>query len=190
MGALDEPLITRHRLNVDQYHRMAETGVLAPNARVELIEGELIDMAPTGTRHWTAVSRLNLLLVEALRRRALVAVQQSLRIDRHNEPQPDIAVLRWRDDFYRHELPSGPDALLVMEVSDTTLAFDLSTKARLYATHGVPEYWVIDLPASALHMHRGFDGVLYGEVVTLRVPTAVSLPGLDDTGIDLREIFQ
>ena len=146
METLEEPRITRHRLNVEQYHRMSEAGVFEPDARVELIEGEIIDMAPIGSRHFSAVSRLNRMLVEATGSRAVVSIQQSLRLDRFTEPEPDIAVLKPRDDFYAEALPTGADALLVIEVADSTIAFDLRTKARLYATHGVLTYWVVDLP--------------------------------------------
>lgn len=189
MGALDESLITRHRLSVDQYHRMAETGVLEPDARVELIEGELIEMAAIGSRHFAAVSRLNRQLIEAAGSRAVVSVRSCLRLDRYNQPEPDLAILRPRADFYAAALPTGADSLLVIEVSDTTLTFDLRVKARLYAMHGVPEYWVVDLPASQLHVHRVADGQRYRDVTTLLSPANISVPGLDDVAIDLTELF-
>jgi len=185
MEMLEEPRITRHRLNVDQYRRMGEAGVLEPGVRVELIEGEVIDMAPIGSRHFSMVGRLTRLLVEATGAQAFVSVQQSLRLDRFNEPQPDVAVLQPRDDFYAEALPAGIDALLVIEVAESTVAFDLLTKARLYATHGVPVYWVIDLPAGLLHVHTEPQGDTYGSVVTLRSPGVMSIPGLAGVVIDL-----
>lgn len=185
METLDDPRIKRHRLNVEQYHRMGEAGVFEPDARVELIEGEVIDMAPIGSRHFSMVGRLTRLLVEATGAHAFVSVQQSLRLDPFNEPQPDIAVLKSRDDFYAASLPTGFDALLVIEVADTTLAFDLRTKARLYATHGVPVYWVVDLPAGLMHVHSAPHGDAYSSVSALRNPDVMPIPGLTDIAIDL-----
>lgn len=190
METLEEPRIKRHQLNVEQYHRMGEAGVLAPDARVELIEGEVIDIAPIGTRHWSMVSRLSHLLFEAVRQRAIVSVQQSLRLDRFNEPEPDIAVLGWRDDFYAEALPTGADTLLIIEVADSTLAFDLSVKARLYATHRVPVYWVIDLPGGLLHVHGEPRGEAYDRVTALRSAGVMPVPGLTDSAIDLAGLLK
>jgi Uma2 family endonuclease len=164
---------------------MGDAGVFEPDARVELIEGEVIDMAPIGTRHWSMVTRLNHLLVSAAGGRVLVSVQQSLRLSIDTEPEPDIALLRARSDFYAGALPMGSDALLVIEVADSTLEYDLRTKARLYATHGVPEYWVVDVVARRVHLHRAAQGGRYSEVQVLEQPGTMSLPGIDGAIIEL-----
>lgn len=185
METLAEPVVRRHRITVEQYHLMGEAGVFEPDARVELIEGEVIDMAPIGTRHWSMVTRLNHLLVAAAGARAIVSVQQSLRLSRNTEPEPDVALLKPRADFYAGALPTGTDALLVIEVADTTLEFDLRTKARLYATHGVPEYWVIDVAAGRVHQHRQAQGEHYTQVQVLEQPGTLALPGIDGAVIEL-----
>jgi Uma2 family endonuclease len=186
---LDEPKIKRHRLNVEQYHRMGEAGVFAPGARVELIEGDVIDMAPMGTRHWAAVSRLNRLLVQTTGERALVSVQLPIRLDAHSEPEPDLAVLKPRDDFYASALPTGHDAYLVIEVADTGLAYDLKLKSRLYAMHGVPAYWVVDLAAGRLLTFAAPQGETYTAVTATAAPGTLALPGLADIALDLSELF-
>lgn len=189
METLDEPVLVRHRLDVDQYHRMAEAGVLAPDARVELIDGEIIDMAPIGTRHWSAVSRLNKWLVGHVGDAALVSVQQSLRLGRQDEPEPDIALLKPRADFYAGALPTGADALLVIEVADSTVAFDLRTKARLYATHGVRVYWVIDLANDTLHVHAAPRDGGYETVVAWRRAPRATLPDPLSGDVDLAALW-
>ena len=189
METLDEPRITRHRLDVDQYDRMAEAGIFEPDARIELIEGEVIDMATIGTRHYAAVSRLNRLIVQATGERAVVSIQQSLRLDRFSEPEPDVTVAKPRDDFYASALPTGADTFLVIEVADSSLAFDLRTKARLYATHGVAVYWVVDLASDRLHIHSAPRDGAYTDVAALVKPASVALPGFSDIAIDLSGLF-
>lgn len=135
----------RHKLTADEYRQMGEAGVLHPEARVELIEGELIDMAPIGSAHAATVEHLVDLLREAVGARAMVRTQQPIVLDRHSVPQPDIAVVVRRDDYYRRSHPHARDALLVVEVADTSVSFDRDVKARLYARAGVAELWVVDL---------------------------------------------
>jgi Uma2 family endonuclease len=187
--ALEEPRLQHHRLTVEQYRRMGETGVLERDARVELIEGELLDMTPIGTRHWAAVSRLNRLFVQAVGARAIVSIQSSIRLDRYSEPEPDLSLLKPRDDFYAGALPSGHDALLVVEVAEGSLAYDMRTKARLYATHGVAAYWVVDLGAAQLHLFAAPQAAAYGDARSTAAPGIVAVPGLDGCGVDLSGLF-
>lgn len=178
MNLLDVAPVQRHRLTVEEYHRMGETGVLGPDARVELIEGEVLDMAPTGSKHYSLVARLHRLPSAAVGDGAFVASQSPLHLDRHNEPEPDLALSRPRADFYADALPTARDALLVIEVSDPTLAYDLRTKAALYARHGVPEYWVFDLPARTLRFFRAASGDRYTDITATETPGRIALPGL------------
>ena len=185
MDVIDEVRITRHRLNVEQYHRMGETGVFAPDARVELVEGEVIEMAPMGTRHFALVSRLNRLLTVAIGERAIVNVQLPLRIGTMSEPEPDLSVLKARSDFYASALPTGADALWVIEVADTTLAYDVRVKAPLYAGGAVPVCWVFDLRTPLLRMFENPRDGVYTSVAELREPGIVPLPSLAGLTIDL-----
>src|SRR5690606_8927564 len=111
MGTLMESWPRRHRITVDEYHRMGEVGLFAPDARVELIEGEIIDMAPIGKDHASVVDRLTRVLVRAVGDDAIVRVQGSVRLSRMSEPEPDLVLLRPRADFYRSEFATGGDML-------------------------------------------------------------------------------
>ena len=141
-----EQLVVRHHLlTVEDYHRMGEAGILCEDDRVELIEGELIDMAPIGSSHAGKVIRISTLLGATLAGRALISLQNPLRLNERSEPQPDITVLRLRDDFYEKSHPQPEDVLLLIEVADTTVRYDREIKIPLYARHGIPEVWLIDL---------------------------------------------
>ena len=133
---------------------MGETGLFGEDARVELLDGEVIEMAPIGSPHAGGVNRLNRLFTAAMGDRALVAVQNPVRLDRHSEPQPDIAVLRPRPDSYAGSHPTPAEILLLVEVSDATLAFDRERKAAAYARAGVPEYWIVDLTGDRVLVMR------------------------------------
>lgn len=180
----------RHRITVHEYHRMAEEGLLAPDARVELIEGEIIDRPPIGIRHGAAVDQLGELLHAGVGKQAIVRCQGAIRLGDISEPQPDIAVLVRRDDFYRTGHPTATDVLLVIEVSDTTLRYDLQTKAALYARHGIQEFWVIDVVGEQTHVFRAPQGAAYREAHGPGVPGVVTLSALPDTSIDLSLLFR
>jgi Uma2 family endonuclease len=143
--------ITRRRFTVHEYHRMAEVGILHEDDRVELIDGELVEMAAIGTRHFTCVNGLNRLLVRGVGDEAIVSVQNPVRLGEYWEPQPDLAVIRNRD--YRESLPEPGDVLLLIEVSDTTLSYDRGVKLPLYARAGIPEVWIVNLPVEAVERH-------------------------------------
>jgi Uma2 family endonuclease len=182
MSAVMDNWLPRHRITVDEYHRMAEVGLLAPDARVELIDGEIIDMAPMGSPHGSTVDWLTRLLCAAVGERAIVRVQGAVRLSRSSEPQPDLALLRPRKDFYRTGHPSGPETQLVIEVSDSTLRYDRQIKVPLFARHGVPEVWVVDLEHNQLHFYRSLVDGAYADVAFTAKPgvTAISvLPGVD-----------
>ncbi len=190
MGAIDNtPLLTRHRLSVADYYRMGEAGVFAPDARVELIEGEVIDMAPIGTRHGSAVKRLLALLTSALGSRVIVAVQDPLRLSDLSEPEPDLMLLKPRDDFYADAHPGAADVLLLIEVADTSARYDREIKLPLYARHGVPEVWIVDLEARLLRLYRGPAGDVYRESSTTALPGLTAIAALPGVEIDLAQIL-
>ena len=157
----------RHKLNVHDYHRMADAGILGEDDRIELIDGDLIDMAPIGPGHAAIVNGLNEALVMACAGRAIVSPQNPIRLDRSSEPQPDLAVLRRRADFYAAGEPPGPaDVLLLIEVADSSLRFDRTVKLPLYARAGIAELWIVDLHRRALDAYRRPAGDGYGELTT------------------------
>jgi Uma2 family endonuclease len=185
MGLIEPPeLLQRHRLTVDEYYRMAETGVLAPDARVELIEGEIVDMAPIGTRHGSTVKRLLHLLAEAVGDRAIVAVQDPVRLSQRSEPQPDLMLLTPRADWYADAHPTAADVLLLVEVSDTTARYDRVIKLGLYARHGVREVWIVDLDHRLFRVYRQPRGEIYTEVMETAQPGRIGPQALPGVSID------
>jgi Uma2 family endonuclease len=154
----------RHRINVDEYHRMAEVGLLAPDARVELIEGEVMDMAPIGKLHAGKVDWVAELLTDAVRKQFIVAVQRPIGLASDTELQPDVALLKRRPDFYCHAYPGPTDVLLLVEVSDSSLRYDQRAKIPLYAKHGIPEVWLLDVQAKQLHCMRKPRAGIYEDI--------------------------
>ncbi|NJN48119.1 MAG: Uma2 family endonuclease, partial [Candidatus Competibacteraceae bacterium] len=136
---------TRHRLSVEDFQRMAQTGILNDDDRIELIAGDLIDMAPIGSEHAGVIDWLTRTLILATAQQAIVRIQSSLVLDDRSQPQPDVLVLRPREDFYRRAHPRPDDVLLLIEVADTSVRFDREVKIPLYARQGVPEVWLVDL---------------------------------------------
>lgn len=147
--------VQRHRFDVAEYHRMAEFGILSEDDRVELVGGEIVEMSPIGSLHQAVVDRLNRLFTSSAGQNYIVRPQGPVRLDEHNEPQPDLALLRFREDFYEREHPGSGDALLVIEVSESSLEYDRNIKLPLYAGAGIPEVWIVDLAAGEVESHSG-----------------------------------
>ncbi|MGE0824022.1 MAG: Uma2 family endonuclease [Candidatus Binatia bacterium] len=189
MSSVAVDICQRHRFTVAEYHRMAETGMLAPDARVELIEGEIIDMPPIGSPHASAVFLVSDRLREVVKGVAFVWVQNPIRLSQHSEPQPDIALLRPRPDFYRSSHPTSADVFLIVEVADTSLAYDTQIKLPLYAHHGIPEVWVADLSNQRFLIHRTPTPMGYQDAQTLTDLSAVSPLLLPRVHIDLSDVF-
>lgn len=187
MSAQTETWPRPHRLTVHDYHRMAEVGLLSPDDRTELIEGEIIDMPPIGSEHASVVTLLTRRLMRAVDDSVEVRVQLPVRFMPRSEPQPDFALVRHRADAYRHEHPTAKDVLLLIEVSDSTLRYDLEDKARLYAKHGIPEYWVVDLVNSRVVRHGTPGRAQYGQRDEVS-SGALPLPTLG-AEISLAELF-
>ena len=189
MGTLMESWPQRHRITVTEYHRMAEVGLLAPDARVELIEGEIIDMAPIGKVHTSVVDQLNRLLVRAVGDDAIVRVQGSVRLSQMSEPEPDVVLLKPRPDFYRNEFASAADTLLVIEVSDSSLRYDRDIKVPFYARHGVPEVWIVDLQNDQLLVYGSPSDGVYGRQSSVARPKSMLVTALPGVTVDLSSVF-
>lgn len=156
----------RHRFTVDEYYRMARAGVFGEDDRVELIEGGLVDMSPIGPEHAGATSYLSHALLARLRERAQVRVQLPLRIDATSEPEPDLLLVRPRDDHYRSAHPQPEDVLLLIEVAETSRDYDRQIKLPLYARAEIPEVWLADLVERTVAVHRQPRDGRYGELQT------------------------
>ena len=189
MGTPMESWPRRHRITVDEYYRMAEVGLLAPDARVELIEGEIIDMPPIGPDHGSVVDKLTHLLVHAVGDRAIVRVQGAVRLSRASEPQPDVALLVPRTDYYRAGHPAGDNTFLVIEVSDSTLRYDRNVKVPLYARHGVPEVWIVDIPGSQVHFYRSPADGRYRDETSAAVPGPTPIMALPSVTVELSSLM-
>jgi len=176
-----QAVLSRHRFDVDEYHAMVRAGILMEGDRVELIDGELVEMHTIGSRHAACVNRLTRLLVTALGDRALISIQNPVGLDRYSEPQPDVLVLRPRADDYATAHPGPPDTLLAIEVADSSLAYDRTIKLPLYAKTGVPEVWIVDLAAAAVDVHRepSSEGYRHFERTTEGRIAPAAFPGLE-----------
>ena len=168
---------------------MGEAGILHEDDRVELIEGELIDMAPIGPDHAGTVNGLVKALVMACGDHAVVAVQNPVRLDRHSEPQPDFALLRPRADQYRTAHPGPADILALIEVANTSLRFDRAIKLPLYARAGVPELWIVDLAGRSIDVHRDPKDGAYATTLTVTSADAVTLASEPRITVPLAHVF-
>jgi len=146
--------VRRRRFTREEYHRMADAGILHEDDRVELIEGEIVLMTPIGRRHAACVAEPNRLLVPAVGNRALLWPQNPITLPNESEPQPDIVLLRPRADRYRQDDARPEDVLLLVEVADTSQRYDRTVKLPLYGAAGIPEVWIVDLAGEVIEVYR------------------------------------
>ena len=181
--------LTRHRFTVEEYTELIEFGVLGENQRVELIRGEVVNKMPIGERHLFCVNQLNRLLNRQAGDDAIVSVQNPIRLD-DSEPEPDIALLRPREDSYRSVKPQGRDVLLVIEVADTSLEVDREIKRQLYAEAGIPEYWIVNLPDSCVEVfrHPWPDGT-YRDMMIVGAGQKLQVAALPSCGIEVSQLL-
>ena len=173
----------RLRFTVDDYYRMIDWGMIKNVERAEIIEGELIKQMPIGKRHAACVKKLAELLRDELGKSVTYSVQDPISLDEFNEPQPDVALLKRREDFYSGKPPTAEDVLLLIEVSDSTLDYDRNRKIPLYAKHEIPEVWVISLVNETIEIHsqaRDYDFNIVkvlrrGETIKSEILTNLSL---------------
>jgi len=180
----------RHLFDVDEWDRLGELGFFGEDDRVELVEGEIVDMSPIGDWHASCVDKLNKVFVLQSGDRAIVRVQGPVRLSQRSEVLPDVALLRYRPDFYSGAKPCPKDVLLLVEVSDTTASYDLGTKAGLYARYGVAEYWVVEQASRSVHVFSGPGPAGYASSAVARpgaVLTPAALPGV---AVDVSSLFE
>jgi Uma2 family endonuclease len=181
LGVLSRyPAASRRLLTVDEYHRMGEVGILTEDDRVELIEGELVAMAPIGSEHVAATNALTRLLVLAVGDRGVVSVGNPVRLTERSEPQPDFAILKPRDD-YRTALPRP---------EDTMLAVDRTVKLALYASSGIPEVWIVNLAAAEVEVYRSPVGDSYTSVARAGRSDTLAIEVMPDVRVPVGRIFE
>jgi Uma2 family endonuclease len=168
---------------------MGAAGILGEHDRVELIGGEIIVMAPIRPPHAGAVKRLSNRIKLAVGERAIVATQDPLRIDLFNEPEPDIALLRPREDYYSRTHPAPADILLIVEVAETSLRYDREVKNPLYARAGIPEVWLVDIAGKTLWIHREPQDDRYRDLAPAGDLAHLPVGAMPDTAVDLTGVF-
>jgi Uma2 family endonuclease len=189
-GMAIEVALGRRLFTREEYERMGEAGILGPTDRVELIHGEVLTMAPMESRHAAFVVNVSRLLTVRLDWRADVWVQLPLVLTDHSVPQPDIAVYRRRQTVpFKERAPHREDALLVIEVAESSLGYDQTTKLRLYAEAAIPEYWIVDCSAESVDVYRNPDCGAYRDVTRVEGAASVSPLVFPDVVLPLAEIF-
>lgn len=178
-----------HRITVDEYYDMARTGQIEPDARVELIEGEVVRMPPIGDRHGSAVEELDELLHQAVSGRARVRCQMPVRLSNYSQPEPDFVVMRPRTGRKDRAHPLATDVFLLIEISESTLRYDLDVKVPLYARYGVPEVWVIALKHYRIHFFRSPVEGIYQDATCVSDGGLVAIPGVAGATVELSEIL-
>jgi Uma2 family endonuclease len=176
----------RHRVSVHEFQRMVGADVFAPDERLELIDGEILQLSPIGTAHQACVLRLTTLFSRlAADEDAALLVQGTFRIGDWSMPQPDAALLRWRGDHYADAHPRPDDLLLAVEVADSSLRYDRETKRPLYARAGVVETWIIDVKGGVVDVATGPTGDGYGRVVQVGPGDAIAPSAFPDLTVDV-----
>lgn len=178
----------RHRFTLDEWHQMIEIGVLRKDQHVELLDGEIYEMAPIDPPHQSVVDRLNRLLTTRLGTRAIIRVQGPVPSRPRSEPQPDVAVLRDRDDFYRKAHPEADQVHLIIEVADSSLDYD-HAKLRIYATGRMPEVWIVDIRAERVEVYRDPEGAHYAAVRFVARGERLTCPDFPDVSLAVDEIL-
>ncbi|WP_427162829.1 Uma2 family endonuclease [Aliinostoc sp. HNIBRCY26] len=181
--------LLRRKFTVDQYHKMIESGILTADDRVQLIRGEIIEMSPIGTKHASCVKRLNKIFANKLGDRVLIAIQDPVELDDSSEPQPDVALIKPRDDFYENAHPQPQDIFLLVEVADSTIQFDREVKIPLYAIANISVVWLIDINEQTIEVYQQPTVTGYQQIQKFTRGETLVIPGFPDVKITVDEIF-
>jgi Uma2 family endonuclease len=184
-----EPLIVRRKITVKEYDLMYEAGIFQPDERIELINGELVKMAPMNAPHIAYVAILTELLIEKFARRATIFTQLPIVLNSDSEPEPDISVLKWKKDRYFSGKPTACDVHALIEVADVSLAYDREVKLPLYARASIPEVWILKVQDRQLEVYRHPKDDRYTEKQLLQPSDTLALLAFPDVPIALSEVF-
>jgi Uma2 family endonuclease len=174
--------LQRRLLTVAEYHTMIDAGILTESDRLELLNGEIIYMSPIGSPHAAMVRRLDEILHQLLKGKALVSTQNPVAIADFSEPEPDIALLKRRADYYVDGHPQPQDIFLVIEVADSSLGTDREVKLPIYATAGIPVYWIVNLTDQQIEVYHTPDEGIYK---VREIATPKDHVSLDSLGLEL-----
>lgn len=182
--------IPYHRFTVEDYYRLGEVGILAPDARVELLDGRIYDMLPVGPFHSGVGTRLQTVFSGAAAGRWQVRVQYPVRLNNGSEPVPDITLVKPRADYYTKQHPLPPDVFLLVEVAQSSLPFDRKAKLIAYARAGIAEYWIVNLKAKSVEVHRGPLPIgEYSQTGRHKVGTTIAPDAFPDLQIAVADLF-
>jgi Uma2 family endonuclease len=181
---------SQHRFSVKDYYRMAETGVLRPDARVELLDGRIIDMSPIGPFHGGVTTYLTELFAAMSKGRWQTRVQNVVRLDNFSEPQPDLLLVKPVKDFYRRRHPQPEDVFLLIEISDTTLESDQGEKLPAYGRAGIPEVWIVNLNELTIEVYREPNFTGYASKTVLRAGEQAKPLAFPDAAVDVAELLK
>jgi Uma2 family endonuclease len=184
------PIQTQHRFTVKDYYRMAETGFFRPDARVELLDGRIIDISPIGPFHGGLVKRLSRIFNLKAKGRWIVSTQDPVRLDDHSEPEPDVMLLKPAADDYTGRHPQPDDVFLLIEVSDTTLEFDRGEKLPAYGRAGIGEVWIVNLNDATIEVYREPNFTGYGSKTVLRAGGQAKPLAFPDAAVDVAELLK
>lgn len=182
-------VLTQHRFNVSEFYRIAEAGVLPPEARVELLNGQIVDTSPIRPFHGGLVKRLNRILNLQAKGRWIVSTQDPLRLDDHSEPEPDLMLLKPADDDYTNRHPLPADVLLLIEVSDTSIDYDRDDKVPAYARASISEVWIVNLNNQTIELYREPHLTGYAAKVVLGAGEHASPMAFPDVALDVTQLL-
>ena len=186
---LAQPRLNIFRLNVSQYHQMSEAGIFSENDKVDLINGEIIEMSPIGRRHTACVNRLNSVFSQLLGKKVIVAVQNPILLNNLSEPEPDIALLQPRADFYESGHPQPQDIFLLIEVADSSLEYDRDVKIPLYASSGITEVWLVDIYEQVIIVYRYPSENGYSDIQKLSRGEKISIQAFSEINLVVDDIL-
>lgn len=181
--------VRKHLTDIHEWQKLGEANIFPPEARLELIEGEIFEMAPIGSNHAGHLMRLNHYLTPLTAKLAITSNQNPLQLGRFSEPQPDFLLLRPQETFYSTQHPTAADVLLLVEIADNSLAYDQNRKLRLYAEHKISEYWIINLKQTCLEVYREPNDGNYAQKNTLRVGDRLSLSQLPNIVVEVGNVI-
>jgi Uma2 family endonuclease len=181
--------VRKHLTDITEWKKLGEANIFPAGSRLELIEGEILEMAPIGFNHSGHVTRLINFFASLLNNKAIVSAQNPLRLSDLSEPEPDFMLLKQNADFYSSRHPNADDVFLLIEVADSSLSFDQNEKLRLYARHNIPEYWLMNLKDNCLEVYRRPHDDCFGEKTTLRIGDSVTLSQLNAITINIVDIL-
>lgn len=182
-------VLTPHRFTVEEYYRMAEVGILSPDSKTELIDGEIIDMLPAGPFHSGSIDYLVMKFADLALGRWVTSSQRALRLNGQSQPEPDLLLLRSPVEKYKRQHPSATDVYLIVEVADSSLSYDRTKKLQLYAAASIPEVWILNIPQRVLEVYRTPAGAVYADCQSHESGMLAPL-AFPDAEIDVAELLR